>query len=173
MSFPRDFSPAMTVCTLLMLIAYATEVSDSMGAGSSVLGQADSGCQFLELQRGDGWWCCANRTLSVHQDMIVGRRHGVTDKCSVFLSNRTTLVPTSTVAMGEIDLFCSLIISITVVLIAFAICAVPFVTCVCWCRHRAARRQLQLSAPVFANEDGESGEYDYHQMASETLVHQL
>ena len=81
----------MTVYMFLILGVFATFVSGEMGAGSSVVIGVDAGCLFLELHEGEGWWCCGNRTLSVHQFVVVGAAAwGNGPMCPVFIECHRT-----------------------------------------------------------------------------------
>ena len=53
----------------------------------------DAGCRWLdalELEEG-GWLCCNNRTLTVQDGRIVGRRRGTTERCDAAAEARTGL----------------------------------------------------------------------------------
>ena len=173
MSFPRDFSPEMTVFLFLCLGAYATQVSGVMGRGASVVTSIDADCSFLELYTGEGWWCCANRTLSVQHYAVVGRRHGVTGPCASFRASRATEIPQYAGASRGLGFLGSLIIATCVAVCAFAMCAVPIIIIFRLCRRRAARKHVRMAVPIFRSDDTESGDYDYLDVGPVTIVHQL
>ena len=136
--------------------------------GCPAIAGPDEACAWLAQARLDGrsgWLCCQNRTLSVQDGVIVGRRRGVTDECAAALA--TSAEPKTAVQVGgtrSMSLAEAVIVTIGLVIFSFVVCTAP-----CGGLYFLLRARLQTPPKVEAS-DSESS-HEYEEMAPAETLH--
>ena len=111
----------------------------------------DEGCHWLEalqLEEG-GWLCCANRTLTVQDGRIVGRRRGVTERCDAAVPGTSGPRLARAPSGGKLTPAAAFIVSLGITLLGFLLTVIPVVGLY----HLYRGRREQAAAVQVAEDD--------------------
>ena len=95
-SLPIPSSANVMRANSLLSVVVLLAAAISTLAYPAVVGPDDA-CRWLAAEQlgNSGWLCCQNRTLSVQDGLIVGRRRGLTGFCDELLQASTSLPRTA------------------------------------------------------------------------------
>ena len=124
-----------------ILLAALTAAAGGLDDERGPVPGPDTSCIYLPLLRTVGWWCCANRTLSLEDGALVGRRWG-TGHCerAMALAAQAKATPRPVAERQRLVsdvLFFSLLLSICVALVV-GVCVWIYE----WTQKRLAQRRL-------------------------------
>ena len=110
----------------------------------------DEACRWLAAKQLEesGWLCCTNRTLTVQDGRIVGRRRGLTGFCADLLEEESTLEPLPAVQVGGtgwLNLYETIFLVLALFLLSFVTTVLPvYGVYLCW----LGRAVVPVALPV-------------------------
>ena len=110
---------SLVLCLVIAANSYVAAIPPVVGP--------DNTCVWLGIRPSTGWICCQNRTLSVEDGEIVGRRHGVIGHCQDALQAEGTSLPLRQQPQRGLTVVEAVIVSIAIVLLCFTVLGAPAV----------------------------------------------